>query len=667
MIRMKAFFLDAFRMTMPIYSIGAGIVLLGVLAAVFAGPVLAFLRRWAMMPSLIAAAVCGLSILFMYPMRGILIGRALEHSEVGMGSLTKSVYLLGGGLLLGIFLLCVLTALRERLPGIKERIKTIERWDVLFLLVLLLVGNVIVWLYAKNSSTIYFWDNAGYWSIARQLAQQWQNEGLLSLLRSTYDSVLTQDYNYLIALPATAMARLFGESRYVFLAAIVNFAYFPLCILIWLTAKGQSVRPRLVTTAVLFALPLVLGLVVTGFVDVGGCIFTMAALMLWYADRGKNDFGRFLLVGVCLALAVLMRRWYAFYALAFVLALAVDGICFRRSGVPTLGALFAFAFSLLFFFQPLVSERLLADYGSMYEAYAMGLDRDIMLLLFFYGALVLAASLAVNIYLLCRRESRQNGVFLLIQTVLCFALFASVQTHGQQHLLLYVPAQVFLLLAGFESIQRLRREQAVAMTLALSLIPTLSPVVPRQQPVGPEDIHEIALLPSFTWKPPQRETAQEVVALIRRLDEFGAEGKIVGLLASSLGLNSDTLYNAEASLSLPRVSDVDRNAYLAYLPQVDQRDGWWDTLFYCDILVVADPVQLHLGEENQAVVNLPAKALLSGTGFAAAYEKMEEQWPIGDEITVYLYKKVREPNEQEQEALRRQFFALHPEAKYNGE
>lgn len=92
-----------------------------------------------------------------------------------------------------------------------------------------------------------------------------------------------------------------------------------------------------------------------------------------------------------------------------------------------------------------------------------------------------------------------------------------------------------------------------------------------------------------------------VVGLLRYFDGFGAEGRRVGLLASSFILNQDMLLNSEASLSLPRVSDISRN-YLVYLPDVDQRDGWSDALFKCDILAVADPPQTHLGEENQAVI-----------------------------------------------------------------
>lgn len=235
--------------------------------------------------------------------------------------------------------------------------------------------------------------------------------------------------------------------------------------------------------------------------------------------------------GVLLAAAVLMRRWYAFCALAFVLSLVTD--CVKRKNVyPLISTVGGFAFTLLFFFQRLVSTKLLADYSSLYVAYKIGLDKDILLLFRYFGIIPLILFFAAGICLLFSKSQRCDAAFLMIWSVLCFCLFVRVQTHGQQHLLMYAPA---------------------------------------------------------------------FMCMIRYLDSLGAKGLHVGLLASSFTLNQDMLLNSEASLSLPRVSDTPRS-YLVYLPDVDQRDGWSDALFKCDILAVADPPQTHLGEENQAVM-----------------------------------------------------------------
>lgn len=311
------------------------------------------------------------------------------------------------------------------------------RGDICFIATILAAVNLLVFIYAKNSSTIYYWDNAGYWSVSRELAELWKNEGTKRLLEVVFDSVLTLDYNYLIILPEIVCVRLLGSSRYIFLSSIANFGYLPVCVLVWYMAKRYT-KHRLIITTI----------------------------------------------------------------------------------------------TLLFFFQRLVSTKLLADYSSLYVAYKIGLDKDILLLFRYFGIIPLILFFAAGICLLFSKGQRCDAAFLMIWSVLCFCLFVRVQTHGQQHLLMYAPAFMYM---------------------------------------------------------------------IRYLDSLGAKGLHVGLLASSFTLNQDMLLNSEASLSLPRVSDTPRS-YLVYLPDVDQRDGWSDALFKCDILAVADPPQTHLGEENQAVV-----------------------------------------------------------------
>lgn len=85
------------------------------------------------------------------------------------------------------------------------------------------------------------------------------------------------------------------------------------------------------------------------------------------------------------------------------------------------------------------------------------------------------------------------------------------------------------------------------------------------------------------------------------------------------------------------------------------------------MLAVADPVQLHLGEENQAVIDLPARALLSGEGIGAAFTRLEETYVLTGDITVYIFEKTGEIGWEDAEALRSAFFQMHPEAAYNGE
>lgn len=387
------------------------------------------------------------------------------------------------------------------------------------------------------------------------------------LLAVVFDSVLTLDYNYLIILPAIVCVRLLGSSRYVFLAAIANFGYLPVCVLVWYMAKRYT-KHRLIITTI----------------------------------------------------------------------------------------------TLLFFFQRLVSTKLLADYSSLYVAYKIGLDKDILLLFRYFGIIPLILFFAAGICLLFSKSQRCDAAFLMIWSVLCFCLFVRVQTHGQQYLLMYAPAFMcmLILVSGRleAAVPESKRLPAGLTAAALSLTVSLSPFIPRKQPASLQELKKPTMLPSFSWSPPTRTDAMTVVGLLRYLDGFGAEGRRVGLLASSFILNQDMLLNSDASLSLPRVSDISRN-YLVYLPDVDQRDGWSDALFRCDIIAVADPPQTHLGKENQAVVVLPAKELLSGEGIGKAFRRLDKSFSLDGGVTVYIFEKTRDLTDDECESLRERFHAAH--------
>ena len=459
-VKCKAFLIQAWGFGLPVWALLLFTALLAAAAFVFA-PSAKQVRDYIGLPLYADALIlaCCTGIVFLW--RDYLTSRALEGSDVTMNGITETLYLFGGGLLLAIFILLNLPALRRIFASIKSVLRSVIRGDIFFLATILAAVNLLVFIYAKNSSTIYYWDNAGYWSVSRELAELWKNEGTKRLLEVVFDSVLTLDYNYLIILPAIVCVRLLGSSRYIFLSSIANFGYLPVCVLVWYMAQRYTKHRLIITTITLLFTPMLLYSVMIGFVDVGG-----------------------------------------------------------------------FAFTLLFFFQRLVSTKLLADYSSLYVAYKIGLDKDILLLFRYFGIIPLILFSAAGICLLFSKSQRCDAAFLMIWSVLCFCLFVRVQTHGQQHLLMYAPA---------------------------------------------------------------------FMCMIRYLDSLGAKGLHVGLLASSFTLNQDMLLNSEVSLSLPRVSDTPRS-YLVYLPDVDQRDGWSDALFKCDILAVADPPQTHLGEENQAVM-----------------------------------------------------------------
>ena len=658
-VRLRAFLVQARDWTLPLGGVLLLAPALALLGCILAPAVGAHLRKLAFGGRKWSWAVYVLCLAGCFAGRALVLDEAIQGGGLWLPAWLEGLTLAGGGVLLGAFMLHLLYALWEGLPALGRWFAGLGRRDWLTLLALWLLVNVAVFAYATGSQTVYSWDSAIYWRSTYALAETFRDQGIPAALRQIYDSIFTTDYNDTIGVLCVPFALLFGPSRWVYLVSIGNFCLFPLLALLWAYARTRRKPGLWLGVAAMLALPSLFYTSVTGFVDIAGAGVCTLALILCLREGGKGRFSRFLLIGVLCALAVVLRRWYAFFALAFLLALVLEGAFFRRSPAGVLGYLCGFAFPLLFFLQTFVSKRLLADYAAQYAAYNLGLGVDFRMLFRYYGIWLLLCALALGVWLLLGRRDRRRAAVLLAEPLLCFYIFTRIQTHGQQHLLLYVPALACLLIVAFDRLANHGRLGALAV--AAAVVPTcLSPAVPRVQGTIIQDYPLFMPLPTFSYAPPVREGAWDLVELIRRLDQFGAEGKTVGLLASSFTLNSSALRYAEDSLNVGRVSDVDRS-YLKELPAVDSRDGFGPALYACDILAVADPIQLHLGEENQQVVYAPARCLLDGEAIAGAYERLDEPFVLEhDGITVWFFQKVREPTAGEMRELAARIQAVHP-------
>lgn len=608
-----------------------------------------------------------LSIAAAYVLRYPLLYNAIKGTDLNSPFVLAAV-IIGCGIFLGMFLLLVFRALQTSVPAAWRLVRELRRTDWLYLIGLLVILNAVTWVYMALSKTVYFWDTSGYWETTHTLADLVRSEGIGSLLRTVWGSVSTSDYNDLIALPGTLLCLLFGKSRYVFVAGIINVYVFPLYVLLYLYVRHHWKRPIFITSALVLFFPSILYNALVGFIDVGGVIPCLLA-MLFYFHGDRRRLADYIISGCFLALAVLLRRWYAFFALAFAIAAVVDAIMFKRSVKPLLGVLGTCGFLLLFFFQRFVSQRLLADYGAMYASYQFGLKTDFLLFFNYYGLIFTAALLLMDVYLIIRRDTRQQALFVLIQLVTCFFLFTRVQTHGQQHLYLYIPAFFWIAAQAFRTLICIEPKPGPIFSagLALAILSTGYCMIPRTATSSIQELSSPALIPDFTFRPERRDDIDDLLALTEYLDDLVAETeKRMALLSSSFTFNYNTLTNLEISLNLKDADDVDRS-YLLYLPAVDSRDslplyveGW-------DYVVVADPVQIHLREENQQVVIVPAESFLNGTDIANAYTQLPETFTLGSSgIQIYVYEKTRQITAEEYDAYCNRLGEAMPE-KYAAE
>ena len=638
------------RLWAVLYGRLSGPVIL-VLAAALAGGALALawrlglLRRW-LLPfgrswkTALLAAV------------GFLLGAGLDTSydlfyvgEFTIGSFPfRLLCAAGSGLVLAAVVLALTTAARQFGPLRLGQART--------MLVLALVVNIIAAWYCAGSAKIYYWDNATYWDLSAMLAQQPLNFDQIHLVLT---SVITQEYNYLLAWPISLVMRLLGTGRYVYLLATVNLYVLPA---LWgLLALGR--RTRWGGVLLCCATPMLLYTALVGFVDVAAAGAAIWAFVI-YTDRSRPQGARGILAGALLVLVFLLRRYFFFFTVSFGLA-AFAALAADRKQWKSFAALVGTGVVCsLYFGQSFVVEQVLSsNYFDTYSAYDQGRWVDAVMFGRYFGYLLLAAALACLIFLMVLRpKARYASLLCLVQPLLCFVLFTRVQSHGQQHLLLYLPALCFTLAGGLEALPERKPAQAAAWVLALAAL--VSSFLPRIQPDSIQEVDTLSTLPAFTYAPPQRADVAQLVALRAYVDGLSAQGqKRAAIIASSFVFNTSIYEYTYRSMGIPEPDAP--HTEIIYFSSVDKRDAFSWNVLTADYLVVADPVQTHLGEENQHLVTVLARPVLTGTGIGTAYRQLDASFALEDGVTVYVYERVRDIAEEEYQAISDVLTALYPD------
>lgn len=552
---------------------------------------------------------------------------------------------IGSGIFLGLIVLGLVRSGKEYgAPG---------RVNGRLMLALALFLNVLAALYVTGSATVYVWDTAGYWLNAQTLAQAPFG---LGQLREVLQSVLTLDYNYLLAFPISLVMRLLGTGRYIFVLSAVNLYLLPgvwgLCILGRRMGRGGGLMLAM-------GLPMLIYTALVGFVDVAACSVAVWAFVL-YTDAEKPPQARGVLAGGLLVLTFLLRRYFFFFAISFgAAALVKTLITGRKRWEDWLALLISGVMGSVFFAQSFLVEKIFrSNYGDTYSAYALGLKSDFMLFCRYFGWIVLVLALAMALFLLIRRPgARGEAILALGQIVLCYILFTRVQSHGQQHLLLYLPAMAVLLSRGIGELPDWGWRTPCLWSATVVL--TVSPFLPRVQPASIAEIRLPNVLPAFSYRGPRRTDLMELVALRSFMDSLSERGeKTAAVVASSLVLNGNTYENLLMSLGIPE-SEGPKTKML-YVSDVDKRDGFSWNVLCADYLIVTDPVQTHLGEENQQVMALLAYDLLDGTGSGAAFKPLRTRFMLSDDITVYIYERVRAVTAEEYESISDRLMERYP-------
>ncbi len=509
---------------------------------------------------------------------------------------------------------------------------------LIYFIIIAAILNILAIIYVKVGKYIFFWDDSTYWDIARKIASGEINEG--GFWHNIYTSVAEQDYNYIAGLPSAALMKLFGESRLVYVLGLTNMYLLPSFIMIYVLAKKVSKAPKIATVITILLCPAMMFLAFNGFVDIGGLLICLVCFNLYFTKKNQKDSTwRYFVIGLLLAALILWRRWYAFFSVSFVTAMIADCLLFKKKWYNAAISVGVVAFVLLAFFRDFLIYKLMADYGNLYAGYKFSASTDFKLITRYFG-LFFIGMLAVSSVFIGVKKKEKRTVFMWLQIIVCLIMFISTQTHGQQHLLLYIPSLIMLTLI---TIKYITKEWAFLGISFLALLHSVFVYIPRTQPQNIQEIKNLAIIPTFSMLPSTRNDTEEILALKRKLDTTVYEGDNLGVLASSFILNEDILKNVEASLGEKPI----RDNYIVSLPQVDSRDRDLSALYEVNYILAAFPAQTHLAEGSQTVVTEAVNSFALYSDIATAYEELPECETVIDGITIKLFHRVRAETKQD--------------------
>jgi hypothetical protein len=487
-------------------------------------------------------------------------------------------------------------------------------------------------IYIVKSRYIYFWDDANYWDLAREIASGSMSDGFW---QSVYNSIGSMNYNYVAGLISALFAYLFGGSRMVFVLGITVMYLLPSMIMMYALTKKFGTSPELTVTIIMLMCPAIVCIAFLGFVDIGGLFMCLLCYMLYFTgEEQKQSVWKSIAIGALLVVMMVWRRYYAFFAVSFITAMIADVLLFRKKWYCVLAVVLTAAALILVFFRDFLLNILLADYGDIYSGYKYAISTDFKLITRYFGILFLLF-IIVGTVLMIVKKKEYRPIILWIQIVSCAAMFMATQTHGQQHLLLYMPSIIMLLILIMKYADNTWLKAGICVFAAIH---TINVCIPREQPENIQDISHYAVVPDFSMLPRTRDDIYQILSLKTTLDGVVGADETMGVLASSFKLNEDILKNVEPSLNIGQK----RSKYIKSMPQVDSRDTDVSDLYNVDYMLVAYPAQTHLADGSQTVITEAVNSFYNWTDFATAFQEVYEYETVIDDMTIKLFKRVRD-------------------------
>lgn len=502
---------------------------------------------------------------------------------------------------------------------------------------------------------IYYWDYGSYWYMTVEAGKTLFSNPVKALAQ-LYVSCNTQEYNLFLAWIMIVPLKLAGNSYLAFVLLTAGMFLIPaLALLAVLICKiqqkyGMESLSLIQVWLIVLSITVPLFPVLSGYIDSAALLPLLLCYLLAvnteYAK--KIDWKKSIYAGILLVMLLLMRRYFGFAVVGFVCfficyAVFGEGIAEWKSGFTyKIGNLavtgVTSAALLLFFFRGFLAQSLFHHYQDAYAAYQMQTFADKCKSFCLYYGIAVMVLAACPIVFAWKNREKYISMPLVLSLAVSILLFYRIQDFGEHHYYITVVPVIALAVLGYGLLQDLVKRRCrilgVVLTAGVTGVCALNFGCSLGMLERPQNS---ALFIQRTYTPKIRYDRASLLLLDQELERLDARGRHgVYVVASSGILNEDILRKLNAPA-------FDKDYELCTVSHVDLRDGFDTGFFDADVVVVCDPLQVHLAAEDQCVISL-LQALFTGNAdgqFVRNYARTAS-YRLDDEVTAHVYVKQQE-------------------------
>lgn len=548
---------------------------------------------------------------------------------------------LGTYLLFGLYPVIRLRVLNNKILVRKE-----SRFISFGLVALFFLTGMIVYLFIVNEKYIYFWDYGNYYVKTLEMKKLYI-ENPLAVLSNAYQTSVNNDYGTWVS-SIIAYPFKFTKCRYI---DYIMLLYITFAIPVAMSVSGLVVHifnkgnkyNYLICNCMIILFPWFLVPMLKGYPGIAALLpITCSLWLLFGIGMDKLKIYDAVMLSLALIYSVLLRRYFAFWVLGFVVASVVYSVaCWIRDGKKkeelikyVTGYVVTGAVSLFILIggmRGFIRRVIFENYKGQYVAYSVGNFLRKCISFGGYWGILLFVLLGFSLaYIaLTLKEYIPVMLFCVVFEAVAITAFFRVQSPGAHHhwiffLPLLIPIEM-LILSYIDS-----GKKKIAGVLCICVL--YNAVYVYSGSCTWWNYHSIICQRS-RYEIRVRNDIEEIESLCSYLEQIQNDSKIY-CVASGVTLNADILRAAY----LP--GDCDLN--LAPVSDVDLRDGFPLGFLDSDIVITTEPVQTHLVEGTQKVVTLLQKEF-EGTSskIAEHFEKIKE-FTLDNEVKVCIYRKTKE-------------------------